>query len=180
MSPEVESSGIVRVPGMASLSQCVAACCDLPGYDLAWLFEGHCYVLSCQQVDNCRPRERPGSDSVLAFLQRASPQTLKLQSLMRGKAYSGRWWPPSRSSEDPGKLEALKDLARFDFPEYSEGSQEGHSLEVETLTAQPSLRGGDSFDQSEASSWGNSSRGDEDETRRTAGPPAERPVSDDG
>lgn len=165
LSPGVESSGIVQLPGVASLSQCVAACCDLPGYDLAWLFQGRCYVLSCQQVDNCRPRERPGSDSVLAFLQRASPQTLKLQSLVRGKNYRGRW-PPSRSSQAPGKLEALKDLARFDFPE-------GRSSELETLTAQPSLRGGDSSDQSKASSWGNGSRG-------TAGAPAQRPVSDDG
>lgn len=163
MSPAVESSGILRVPGVASLPQCVAACCDLPGYDLAWLFEGRCYVLSCQQRENCQPRQTPGADSFLAFLRRASPQTLVLQSLVRGEPYAGRWGPLSRSSEAPGDLEALKDLALFDGPqrgfsdpgmldvEYSEASQEergGVSPEVET--DQLPLKGGDHLNQSEA------------------------------
>lgn len=165
MSPAVESSGILRVPGVASLPQCVAACCDLPGYDLAWLFEGRCYILSCQQRENCQPRERPGADSFLAFLRRASPQTLVLQSLVRGAPYGGRWRPLSRSSEAPGDLEALKDLALFDNPrqdfsdpgmldvEYSEGSQEergGGGSEAEMMTDQSPLKGRDGFNQSEA------------------------------
>lgn len=165
MSPAVDSSGILRVPGVASLPQCVAACCDLPGYDLAWLFEGRCYVLSCQQRENCRPRERPGADSFLAFLRRASPQTLVLQSLVRGAPYSSRWRPLSPPSEAPGDLEALKDLALFDEPiqdlsgpgmldvEYSQGSQEERGAagsETETMTEQLPLKGGDGFNQSEA------------------------------
>ncbi|XP_049440832.1 dyslexia-associated protein KIAA0319 isoform X1 [Epinephelus fuscoguttatus] len=203
VSPAVESSGILRVPGVASLPQCVAACCDLPGYDLAWLFEGRCYILSCQQRENCQPRERPGADSFLAFLRRASPQTLVLQSLVRGEPYGGRWRPPSRSSEAPGDLEALKDLALFDGPQQDfsdpgmldveypdsnpEGSQEergGAGLEAETTTDQPSLEARDGFNQSEAedgpetgltgssvaqnraSSGGNVSQGDQDNTRR--------------
>lgn len=163
VSPVVESSGILRVPSVSSLPQCVAACCDLPGYDLAWLFEGRCYVLSCQQRENCQPRQTPGADSFLAFLRRPSPQTLVLQSLVRGEPYGGRWRPLSRSSEAPGDLEALKDLSLFDTPhrgfpdpgmldvEYSEDSQEergGASPEQETN--QPALKGGGSFNQSEA------------------------------
>lgn len=165
VSPAVESSGILRVPGVASLPQCVAACCDLPGYDLAWLFEGRCYILSCQQRENCQPRERPGADSVLAFLRRPSPQTLVLQSLVRGEPYGGRWRPLPRPSEAPGDLEALKDLALFDGhrqdfsdpgmldAEYSEGSREDRGepgSEVEMTTDQPPLKGGDGFNQSEA------------------------------
>ncbi|XP_070768540.1 dyslexia-associated protein KIAA0319 [Enoplosus armatus] len=206
VSPAVESSSILRVPGVASLPQCVAACCDLPGYDLAWLFEGRCYILSCQQRENCQPRERPGADSVLAFLRRASPQTLVLQSLVRGEPYGGRWRPLSRSSEAPGDLEALKDLALFDGPqqdfpdpgvldvEYSEGSQEergGPVSEATVMTTdQPSMKGRDGFNQSEAedgaergltessvaqnraSSGGNISQGDEDKTRRPTDPAA--------
>lgn len=164
VSPEVESSGILRVPGVASLPQCVAAGCDLPGYDLAWLFEGRCYILTCQQRKNCQPRERSGADSVLAFLRRASPQTLMLQSLVRGEPYGGRWRPLSRSSETPGNLEALKDLAlleghRQDLPnpdtlgvEYSDRSQEergDHSSEVDMMTDQLASREGDRFNQSE-------------------------------
>ncbi|XP_038566272.1 dyslexia-associated protein KIAA0319 isoform X1 [Micropterus salmoides] len=162
VSPTVESGGILRVPGVASLPQCVAACCDLPGYDLAWLFEGRCYILSCQQRENCLPRERPGADSVLAFLRRASPQTLVLQSLVRGEPYGGRWKPLSRSSEAPGDLEALKDLALFDGPrrdfsdpgvldvEYSEGSQEERGGPgSEMMTDQLSLKRQDGINQSE-------------------------------
>lgn len=204
MSPAVKSSGILWVPDVASLPQCMAACCNLPGYDLAWLFEGRCYILNCQQKENCQPRESPGADSVLAFLQRESPQTLVLQSLVRGEPYSSRWRPLSRSSEAPGDLEALKDLALFDRPrqdfsdprildvEYSEGSQEmgGPGSEAEMITDQPSLKGGDGFNQSEAEdgpergltessvvqngafSGGNSSQGDEDKTRSPADPAA--------
>lgn len=203
VSPEVESSGILRVPGVESLPQCVAACCDLPGYDLAWLFEGRCYILTCQQRENCQPRERPGADSVLAFLRRASPQALMLQSLVRGEPYGGRWRPLSRSSEAPRNLEDLKDLALFHGPqqdfsnpdmldvEYSEGSQEErgeHGSEVEVMTDQPPIRGRDEFNQSEAedgpergldqnraASGGNFSQGDED--RRPADPPEQETVS---
>lgn len=77
MSLEVGSSSMVRLPGVASLARCVAAGCDLPGYDLVWLFQGSCYVLSCQQGEDCRPRRRPAAHSTLAFLQRAPPQALQ-------------------------------------------------------------------------------------------------------
>lgn len=164
VSPAVDSSSILRVPGVSSLPQCVAACCDLPGFDLAWLFEGRCYVLGCQQRENCQPRERPGADSVLAFVRRVSPQTLVLQSLVRGEPYGGRWRPHSRSTEAPGDLDALKDLVLFNGPqqdllapglldvEYSEGSQEerGRASETEMLTNQPSSLRRDDINQSEA------------------------------
>ncbi|KAI3360478.1 hypothetical protein L3Q82_002265 [Scortum barcoo] len=184
------------VEGVASLPQCVSACCDLPGFDLAWLFEGRCYILSCQQRANCQPRERPGADSVLAFLRRASPQTLVLQSLVRGEPYGSRWRPLSRSSEAPGDLEALKDLALFsgprqDFPdpgvleevEYSE-ERAGPGSEAELMTDGPSVRG--DFNQSEAedgpgggptesgvllNSEGNMSQGAGGGTRRPTDPP---------
>ncbi|XP_023820449.1 dyslexia-associated protein KIAA0319 homolog isoform X2 [Oryzias latipes] len=102
VSPVVEGSGVVRVPGVASLRRCVAAGCDLPGYDLAWLFRGRCYVLSCQQREDCRPQERPGADSVLVFLRRGpSP------SLRRGSSYGSRWRPLLPSSEHGGDLQGL-------------------------------------------------------------------------
>lgn len=127
--PDVESSGIVRVPGVMSLAQCVAACCDLPGYDLAWLFEGRCYVLRCQQGANCRPRERPDTDSLV------------LPSLVRAEPFGGRWRPPSQSFEVP---ESLKGLARQDRPGtplqgHPEGRQEETSRSGQT--DQPSATG---------------------------------------
>ncbi|XP_028280863.1 dyslexia-associated protein KIAA0319 [Parambassis ranga] len=182
VSPTMDSSGILRVPGVASLPQCVAACCDLPGYDLAWLFEGRCYILSCQQRENCQPRERPGADSFLAFLRRASPQTLMLQSLVRGEPYGGRWRPLSRSSEAPADLDALKDLALFDGPqqgfsdpgmldvEYSEGSQEERGG-AGSETDLPPLKGREGLNRSEAEE-GPESRGSEGGNGTRTDPPA--------
>lgn len=79
VSLEVGSSRMVQLPGMLSLVQCVAAGCDLPGYDLVWLFQGNCYVLNCQQGENCRLRHHPTTSSTLAFLQRALPLTQTLE-----------------------------------------------------------------------------------------------------
>lgn len=108
MSPKLRSSSILRVPEVLSLAKCAAACCDLPGCDLAWFFERRCYVLSCQHKENCQPKKRPGTDSLLAFLQRGPPQTLVLQSLVRGEPYTSHWRSLARhrGPEDP-----LKDLA---------------------------------------------------------------------
>uniref|UniRef100_A0A8K9XRI2 KIAA0319 n=1 Tax=Oncorhynchus mykiss TaxID=8022 RepID=A0A8K9XRI2_ONCMY len=106
VSPALRSSNILRVPDVSSLAQCAGACCDLPGCNLAWLFERRCYILSCQQRENCQPRQRPGADSYMAFVQRGSPQTLLLQSLVRGEPYPSRWRP-----RHSGDVEALNDLA---------------------------------------------------------------------
>ncbi|XP_027868203.1 dyslexia-associated protein KIAA0319 isoform X7 [Xiphophorus couchianus] len=108
VSPAADSSGIVRVPAAASLQLCVAACCDLPDCDLAWRFKGRCYVLSCQQGADCRPRVRPGADSVLAFLQRPA------RSLLRSL---GRPAPFGRTRGPGGHPEALKGPAMFDGPD---------------------------------------------------------------
>ncbi|KAK3571450.1 hypothetical protein QTP86_012078 [Hemibagrus guttatus] len=108
VSPELRSSSILRVPKVLTLAQCVGACCDLPGCDLAWVFDRRCYILSCQQKENCQPKKRPGADSRLAFLQRRRPQTLVLQSLVQGEPYASHWrpLPRRRGPENP-----LKDLA---------------------------------------------------------------------
>ncbi|XP_063736118.1 dyslexia-associated protein KIAA0319 homolog [Eleginops maclovinus] len=185
VSPASEGSRILRVPGVATLPQCVAACCELPGYELAWLFEGHCYVLRCPRTEACAPRERPGTDSSLAFLRRAPPQSLVLQSLVRGEPYG--WRPPSTSSETPRDLEALKDLALFDGPrqdfddpgmldlEYPEESQEERGARFNQSEAGDAPEGGptgSSVAQNNASSEGNISQADEDGTRSPTDPPA--------
>ncbi|XP_042627860.1 dyslexia-associated protein KIAA0319-like [Cyprinus carpio] len=122
VSPELRSSSILRVPDVLSLAQCAGACCDLPGCDLAWFFERGCYVLSCQHKENCQPKQRPGTDSLLAFLQRGPPQTLVLQSLVREESFPNHWQPLHRS-EDPMKdlalLEGIQDLDNTDA-EYAE------------------------------------------------------------
>lgn len=117
VSPELRSSSILRVPEVLTLAQCVGACCDLPGCDLAWFFERRCYILSCQQKENCQPKKRPGTDSRLAFLQRRRPQTLVLQSLVRDEPYSSQWrlLPRHRTPENPLKdLALLEDIQNLD------------------------------------------------------------------
>ncbi|CAB1334288.1 unnamed protein product [Coregonus sp. 'balchen'] len=138
VSPALRSSNILRVPEVSSLAQCAGACCDLPGCNLAWLFERRCYILSCQHRENCQPRQRPGADSYMAFLQRGPPQTLLLQSLVRGEAYPSRWRPrPS------GDIEALKDLALLDGPQTDFGDPGGMDLEYPESELGPEDKGGD-------------------------------------
>ncbi len=89
------------------------------------VFERRCYVLSCQRKENCQPKQRPGTDSLLAFLQRGPPPTLVLQSLVRGESFPNHWQPlpRHRGSEDPMKdlalLEGIQDLDNTDA-EYAE------------------------------------------------------------
>ncbi|XP_029593131.1 dyslexia-associated protein KIAA0319 homolog isoform X4 [Salmo trutta] len=138
VSPALRNSNILRVPDVSSLAQCAGACCDLPGCNLAWLFERRCYILSCQQRENCQPRQRPGADSYMAFLQRGPPQTLLLQSLVRGEPYPSRWRPrPS------GDVEALKDLALLDGPQTDFGDPGGTDLEYPESELGPEDNGGD-------------------------------------
>ncbi|RXM96527.1 Dyslexia-associated protein KIAA0319 [Acipenser ruthenus] len=93
---------------------CTAACCNLPGCDLAWLFENHCYIVNCQHKDSCEPKKRTSVDSYLTFVQRASPQTLALQSLVRGRLHSqhGSQEDPSASVEDISNLKDYNLFAR--------------------------------------------------------------------
>ncbi|XP_068567690.1 dyslexia-associated protein KIAA0319 isoform X3 [Cebidichthys violaceus] len=146
VSPVVQTGRVLRVPGVASLAQCVAAGCDLPDYDLVWMLEGRCYILSCRQRRDCRPRQKPGTDSVLVFLRRASPQTLVLQSLVS---------PLLRSSEAPWDLKDLEDLDLLDGPpqDFSDPGMldaEDPEGDQDDTGGTGSLEGRDGFNQSEA------------------------------
>ncbi|XP_066572010.1 dyslexia-associated protein KIAA0319 isoform X1 [Amia ocellicauda] len=110
ISPNLKSSNILRVPEVATLAQCAGACCDFPGCDLAWLFEGHCYIVNCERKENCEPKKRPGTDSYMTFLQHGPPQSLVLQSLVRGQPFLGRVRPQAGLK----RTEGLKDLSLFD------------------------------------------------------------------
>lgn len=114
ISPNLKTTQILRVPHALSMLDCTAACCNLPGCDLAWLFENHCYIVNCQHKDSCEPKKRTSVDSYLTFVQRASPQTLALQSLVRGRLHSqhGSQGDPSASVEDISNLKDYNLFAR--------------------------------------------------------------------
>ncbi|XP_069763734.1 dyslexia-associated protein KIAA0319-like [Narcine bancroftii] len=78
VSPNLETSKILRVPPAISMSECISACCDFPNCDLAWMFEGHCYIMSCHQEKECEPKTST-VESYLTFVQRLPPEKLSTQ-----------------------------------------------------------------------------------------------------
>ncbi|GAB1298018.1 Dyslexia-associated protein KIAA0319 homolog [Apodemus speciosus] len=70
ISPNPETIRIMRVSQTFSVGDCTAACCDLPTCDLAWWFEGSCYLVSCMHPDNCEPRTTGPIRSYLTFVSR--------------------------------------------------------------------------------------------------------------
>ncbi|KAK0141466.1 Dyslexia-associated protein KIAA0319 [Merluccius polli] len=138
LSTALSGSSILWVPGVTSLAHCLVSCCDLPRCDLAWLFQRRCYILNCQQGETCRPQDRPGADSYLAFVRRGPP--LMRGSLIRGEPYRGRWKSSSSSevSEAPGDVEALRDLAVLEGEERPrDGGGGGRDLETGLLSHWP-------------------------------------------
>lgn len=194
VSPDLRSSSILRVPDVSSMAQCVGACCGLLGCDLAWFFEHRCYVLSCQRKENCQPKQRPGTDSLLAFLQRGPPQTLVLQSLVRGESFPNHWQPlpRHRGSEDHMKdlalLEGIQDLDNTDA-EYAESfrsldgekraeDRDGTTVEQEEspgLYAWPLVQGKEEFNQSETERVGERSMTVQGSLESSSFPPSHFP-----
>ncbi|XP_042318512.1 dyslexia-associated protein KIAA0319 homolog isoform X3 [Sceloporus undulatus] len=70
ISPNLETAKIMRVPHAVSMSDCSAACCDLSDCDLSWMFERHCYIVSCQHKGNCEPKKMEKVKSYLTFVLR--------------------------------------------------------------------------------------------------------------
>ncbi|NXI35030.1 K0319 protein, partial [Galbula dea] len=71
ISPNLETTKILRVPHAMSVSDCIAACCDLSGCDLSWMFERRCYIVNCQHKENCQPKKVETVKSYLTFVLRS-------------------------------------------------------------------------------------------------------------
>ncbi|KAH0617883.1 hypothetical protein JD844_016582 [Phrynosoma platyrhinos] len=78
ISPNLETAKIMRVPHAVSMSDCSAACCDLSDCDLSWMFERHCYIVSCQHKGNCEPKKMERVKSYLTFVLRPPQRTAAL------------------------------------------------------------------------------------------------------
>ncbi|NWH93882.1 K0319 protein, partial [Aegithalos caudatus] len=78
ISPNLETTKIMRVPHALSVSDCIAACCDLSGCDLSWMFERRCYIVNCQHKDNCEPKKIETVKSYLIFVLRPSQRPASL------------------------------------------------------------------------------------------------------
>nr|XP_055179015.1 dyslexia-associated protein KIAA0319 homolog isoform X2 [Nyctereutes procyonoides] len=78
VSPNLETTRIMRVPQPIPVADCTAACCDLASCDLAWWFEGRCYLLSCPHPENCEPQKTGSVRSHLTFVLRPTPRPTQL------------------------------------------------------------------------------------------------------
>ncbi|KAJ7338580.1 hypothetical protein JRQ81_012482 [Phrynocephalus forsythii] len=139
ISPNLEVNKIMRVPHAVSLSDCSAACCDLAECDLAWMFERHCYIVSCPRKGNCEPKNMEKVRSYLTFVVR-SPQR-RTASVGYGQEPPNMIHSmslPGRPSEEMSHLKELSILGKEphfgeaqDYPdEYGQMEQNPFQLSV--------------------------------------------------
>ncbi|KAM6125981.1 LOW QUALITY PROTEIN: dyslexia-associated protein KIAA0319 homolog [Pterocles gutturalis] len=123
VSPNLETAKIMRVPRAMSVSDCIAACCDLSGCDLSWMFEQRCYIVNCQHK-GCEPKKIE-SESYLTFVLRPSQRPASLLGfgqVIPSMAHSvGLQNEPSEEVSSLKELSLLgKDPSLEEIPEYDD------------------------------------------------------------
>ncbi|XP_029098817.1 dyslexia-associated protein KIAA0319 homolog isoform X2 [Monodon monoceros] len=127
ISPNLETSKIMPVPQTTPVADCTSACCDLYSCDLAWWFEGRCYLVSCPHKENCEPRKMGSIRSYLTFVLRPAQRPAQLldsgELMLNRGSPSGIW---GDSPEDIRKDLAFlgKDRGLEEMSEYSHGELE--------------------------------------------------------
>ncbi|XP_063276285.1 dyslexia-associated protein KIAA0319 homolog [Prinia subflava] len=119
----------MRVPHALSVSDCIAACCDLAGCDLSWMFERRCYIVNCQHKDNCEPKKIETVKSYLIFVLRSSQRPaslLEFGQVIPSMVHSvGLQNEPSEEVSSLKKLSLLgKDPSLEEIPEYIDDYKE--------------------------------------------------------
>ncbi|XP_075777260.1 dyslexia-associated protein KIAA0319 homolog isoform X3 [Pelodiscus sinensis] len=125
ISPNLETTKIMRVPHAMSTSDCTAACCDLSGCDLAWMFERRCYIVNCQHKENCEPKKIETVKSYLTFVLRPSQRQgalLGYGEVLPNRVHSvGLQGGPSEEVSNLKELSLLsKDHRVEEMPEYTD------------------------------------------------------------
>ncbi|XP_034982306.2 dyslexia-associated protein KIAA0319 homolog [Zootoca vivipara] len=119
ISPNLETVKIMRVPHAVSVSDCTAACCDLSDCDLSWMFERHCYIVSCQHKGNCEPKKMEKVKSSLTFVLRPPQRPSAL--LGYGQVPSKVLHPMALQGDPSDEVNSLKELSflsREESPDY--------------------------------------------------------------
>ncbi|XP_068787771.1 dyslexia-associated protein KIAA0319 homolog isoform X3 [Struthio camelus] len=129
ISPNLETTKIMRVPHAMSVSDCVAACCDLSGCDLSWMFERRCYIVNCRRKENCEPKKIETVKSYLTFVLRPSQRPASLLGygqVIPSMAHSvGLQNEPSEEVSSLKELSLLgKDPSLEEIPEYIDDYKE--------------------------------------------------------
>ncbi|XP_008051516.1 dyslexia-associated protein KIAA0319 homolog, partial [Carlito syrichta] len=127
ISPNLETTRIMLVSHTFPVVDCTAACCDLSSCDLAWWFEGRCYLVSCPHKENCEPKKMGSIRSFLTFVHRPVQRPAQLldygEMMLNRGSPSGVW---GDSPEDIRKdLPFLgKDRGLEEMSEYSDDYRE--------------------------------------------------------
>lgn len=117
ISPNLETTKIMRVPHATSVSECITACCDLSGCDLSWMFERRCYVVNCQHKENCEPKTIETVKSYLTFVLRPSQRPASLLGF--GQVIPSIVHSVGRQKEPSEEVSFLgKELSLEEIPEY--------------------------------------------------------------
>ena len=123
ISPNLGTTKMMRVPHAMSVSDCIAACCDLSGCDLSWMFGQRCYIISCQHKENCEPKKMENVKSYLTFVLRPSQRTVSL--LEFGQVIPSMVDSVGLKNELSEEVSSLKELSVFgkdpsleEIPEY--------------------------------------------------------------
>lgn len=129
ISPNLETTKIMRVPHAMSVSDCIAACCDLSGCDLSWMFERRCYIVNCQHKENCEPKKIETVKSYLSFVLRPSQRPASLLGF--GQVIPSMVHSVGLQNEPSEEVSSLKELSLLrkdpsleEIPEYIDDYKE--------------------------------------------------------
>ncbi|XP_075601299.1 dyslexia-associated protein KIAA0319 homolog isoform X3 [Balearica regulorum gibbericeps] len=129
ISPNLETTKIMRVPHAMSVSDCIAACCDLSGCDLSWMFERRCYIVNCQHKENCEPKKIETVKSYLTFVLRPSQRPASLLGF--GQVIPSMVHSVGLQNEPSDEVSSLKELSLLgkdpsleEIPEYIDDYKE--------------------------------------------------------
>ncbi|XP_075561434.1 dyslexia-associated protein KIAA0319 homolog isoform X1 [Pelecanus crispus] len=119
----------MRVPHAMSVSDCIAACCDLSGCDLSWMFERRCYIVNCQHKENCEPKKIETVKSYLTFVLRPSQRPASLLGF--GQVIPSMVHSVGFQNEPSEEVSSLKELSLLgkdpsleEIPEYIDDYKE--------------------------------------------------------
>ncbi|KAM9302853.1 dyslexia-associated protein KIAA0319 homolog isoform 2-T2 [Morus bassanus] len=129
ISPNLETTKIMRVPHAMSVSDCIAACCDLSGCDLSWMFERRCYIVNCQHKENCEPKKIETVKSYLTFVLRPAQRPASLLGF--GQVIPSMVHSLGLHNEPSEEVSSLKELSLLgkdpsleEIPEYIDDYKE--------------------------------------------------------
>ncbi|NXA46968.1 K0319 protein, partial [Nothocercus julius] len=129
ISPNLETTKIMRVPHAVSMSDCLAACCELSGCDLSWMFERRCYIVNCQYKENCEPKKIETVKSYITFVLRPSQRPASL--LGYGQVIPSMGHVVGLQNEPSEEVSSLKELSLLgkdpsleEIPEYIDDYKE--------------------------------------------------------